>query len=51
LSFFDADLIRFGGGGADISPMGPKGIPLMSMIVDTHRYFDSHHSDNDNLAQ
>jgi carboxypeptidase Q len=49
-SFFDADLIRLGGGGADISPMGPKGIPLMSMIVDTHRYFDSHHSDNDNLA-
>ncbi len=48
-SFFDADLIRFGGGGADISPMGPKGIPLMSLIVDTHRYFDSHHSENDNL--
>ena len=49
-TFFDADLIRFGGGGADISPMGPKGIPLMSMIVDTHRYFDSHHSENDNLT-
>ncbi|HCA78484.1 MAG TPA: peptidase M28 family protein [Bacteroidetes bacterium] len=49
-SFFDADLIRLGGGGADISPMGPKGIPLMSMIVDTHRYFDSHHSDNDILS-
>jgi len=49
-AFFDADLFRLGGGGADISPMGPKGIPLMSMIVDTHRYFDSHHSDNDNLT-
>ncbi|MDP2884252.1 MAG: M20/M25/M40 family metallo-hydrolase [Ignavibacteria bacterium] len=47
---FGADLIRFGGGGADISPMGPKGIPLMSLIVDTHRYFDSHHSENDNLT-
>ena len=49
-SFFDADLIQFGGGGSDISPMEPKGIPLMSLIVDTHRYFDSHHSENDNLA-
>jgi carboxypeptidase Q len=49
-TFFDADLIRYGGGGADISPMGPKGIPLMSMIVDTYRYFDSHHSANDNLG-
>jgi len=47
---FDADLIRFGGGGSDIGPMGPKGIPLMSLMVDTQRYFDSHHSDNDNLA-
>ncbi|MBF8294275.1 MAG: peptidase family protein [Bacteroidetes bacterium] len=47
---FGADLIRYGGGGADISPMGPKGIPLMSLIVDTHRYFDSHHSENDNLT-
>lgn len=50
-AFFDADLIRLGGGGADIGPMGQKGIPLMSMIVDTHRYFDSHHSANDNLGQ
>ena len=49
-SFFDADLFRLGGGGSDISPMGPKGIPLMSLIVDTYRYFDSHHSENDNLA-
>jgi len=49
-SFFNADLFRFGGGGVDISPMGEKGIPLMSLIVDTERYFDSHHSDNDNLA-
>lgn len=48
-SFFDADLFRFGGGGADIGPLGRKGIPLMSLIVDTHRYFDSHHSANDNL--
>jgi hypothetical protein len=47
---FGADLIRHGGGGADISPMGPKGVPLMSLIVDTPRYFDSHHSSNDNLG-
>lgn len=49
-AFFGADRIRLGGGGADIGPMGQKGIPLMSLIVDTHRYFDSHHSDNDNLT-
>lgn len=49
-TFFDADRIRLGGGGADIGPMGRKGIPLMSLIVDTHRYFDSHHSANDNLT-
>ena len=50
-AFFGADRIRFGGGGADIGPMGQKGIPLMSLIVDTNRYFDSHHSENDNLGQ
>jgi Zn-dependent M28 family amino/carboxypeptidase len=45
--FMDANRIELGGGGADISPLARKGVPLMSLIVDTHRYFDFHHSDND----
>ena len=46
-SFFAADRIQLGGGGADISPLAHKGVPPMSLLVDTHRYFDFHHSDND----
>jgi hypothetical protein len=45
--FMDANRIELGGGGADIGPLARKGVPLMSLIVDTHRYFDFHHSDND----
>ena len=36
-----------GGGGADISPMGPAGVPLVGFLPDSHRYFDVHHSAND----
>jgi hypothetical protein len=50
-SFFDADLFQFGGGGADIGPLAQKGVPPASLIVDTHRYFDLHHSENDNISQ
>jgi hypothetical protein len=45
--FMDANRVELGGGGADIGPLARKGVPLMSLIVDTHRYFDFHHSDND----
>jgi len=45
--FMDANRIELGGGGADIGPLARKGVPLMSLVVDTHRYFDFHHSDND----
>ncbi len=45
--FMDANRIELGGGGADIGPLARKGVPLMNLIVDTHRYFDFHHSDND----
>ncbi|MFH0991152.1 MAG: M20/M25/M40 family metallo-hydrolase [bacterium] len=44
---FDAGKIQRGGGGSDISPLGAKGVVLMSMIVDVQRYFDYHHSAND----
>ena len=38
-----------GGNGADISPMVAKGVPGFGLDVETHRYFDYHHSDNDTL--
>jgi hypothetical protein len=50
LKSFNADRITLGGGGADISPLAKKRIPLMSLTVDTYRYFDAHHSENDNLG-
>ncbi len=38
-----------GGGGADISPMGPHGVTLIGLLVQSHRYFDHHHSDRDTI--
>ena len=48
-SSIEADRIQKGGGGADISELGKKGVPLVGMRVDTQRYFDYHHSDNDTI--
>jgi carboxypeptidase Q len=50
LRFFGADQITRGGGGSDIGPLAQKGVPLISLSVDSHRYFDVHHSENDNLG-
>ncbi|MCX6132672.1 MAG: M20/M25/M40 family metallo-hydrolase [Ignavibacteriales bacterium] len=50
LASFGADRIQLGGGAADISPLAQKGVPLIALSVDTQRYFDSHHSENDNLG-
>jgi carboxypeptidase Q len=50
LRSFGADHITLGGGAADISPLANKGVPMIALSVDTHRYFDLHHSENDNLA-
>ncbi|MDX2061913.1 MAG: M28 family peptidase [Bacteroidia bacterium] len=36
-----------GGGGADIGPLRPRGIPLIGFIPDSQRYFDLHHTAND----
>lgn len=44
-----ADKISFGGGGADISPMMQRGIPGIGLVVETHHYFDLHHTENDVL--
>jgi Zn-dependent M28 family amino/carboxypeptidase len=43
----DADNFKKGGGGADISELAKQGIPVLGLRVDTQRYFDYHHSDND----
>ncbi|MGA9364936.1 MAG: M20/M25/M40 family metallo-hydrolase [Bacteroidota bacterium] len=45
----DADRIWKGGGGADISALGKKGVPLAGLSVDPQRYFDYHHSDSDTI--
>ena len=45
----EADRIRKGGGGADISELGRKGVPTIGLRVDGQRYFDYHHSDNDTI--
>jgi hypothetical protein len=50
LRSFGADRISLGGGGADIGPLAQKGVPMIALSVDTHRYFDMHHSENDNLS-
>lgn len=33
-----------GGGGADISPLAPQGVPLIGLYPDPQRYFDYHHT-------
>jgi len=40
-----------GGGGVDIGPLGPHGVPLVGFWPDDQRYFDLHHSERDTLAQ
>lgn len=47
LNGIDADRITKGGGGADISELGKKGVPMIGLRVDGQRYFDYHHSDSD----
>jgi hypothetical protein len=46
-SSIDADHVRPGGGGADISPLAGKTIAMLALRVDGQKYFDYHHSDND----
>jgi hypothetical protein len=37
------------GGGADISPLAPQGVPLMGYLPDSQRYFSFHHTPADNF--
>ncbi|MBF8248318.1 MAG: peptidase M28 family protein, partial [Bacteroidetes bacterium] len=47
--FIAADRFTLGGGGADISELMRKRVPGIGLNVDSHRYFDYHHSDNDTI--
>ena len=40
-----------GGGGADISVLGPMNVPLFGLIPASSRYFDLHHSDRDRIEE
>jgi Zn-dependent M28 family amino/carboxypeptidase len=42
-------VIPGGGGGADIAPLGRRGVPLFGLLTDSHRYFDYHHTAQDEL--
>jgi hypothetical protein len=39
--------IKSGGGGADISPLRNQGTVQISLIPDSQRYFDLHHTEQD----
>jgi len=44
-----ADRIVRGGGGSDISWLMAKGVPQISLLPETQRYFDYHHSESDTI--
>jgi carboxypeptidase Q len=46
---FDATRIGGHGGGADISPLKPAGVPQIALEVDGRAYFDVHHTRADTL--
>lgn len=49
LKSIGADEVTVGGGGADISPMRPAGVPQIGLRQDATRYFDYHHTAADTL--
>ncbi|MCK6479008.1 MAG: M20/M25/M40 family metallo-hydrolase [Planctomycetes bacterium] len=46
-----ADRVRDGGGGADIAPMEPAGVPQAGLDVWMEEYFDLHHTRRDVVAR
>jgi Zn-dependent M28 family amino/carboxypeptidase len=49
LAGFEADDVKEGGGGADISPMADFGVPQLGLRQDGTHYFDFHHTMADTL--
>jgi carboxypeptidase Q len=49
LAPLNATRVTTGHGGADIAPMGRKGVPLIGLDTDGRAYFDYHHTDADTL--
>ncbi len=43
----DGLVLREGGGGPDVSPLGREGVPVIGLRTDTTHYFDVHHSPAD----
>jgi Zn-dependent M28 family amino/carboxypeptidase len=43
----EADRIRTGGGGSDISPLAAMGVPAIGLRCDAQRYFKYHHCETD----
>jgi hypothetical protein len=50
-AYLNADDFRLGGGGADIGPLARKGVPPIGLVVETHRYFEYHHSHADTFEK
>ncbi len=49
LRFMGGAVVAEGGGGADIGPMKPAGVPQIALRQDASRYFDYHHTAADTL--
>jgi hypothetical protein len=45
----DAATVKWGGGGADISPLNREGVPALSLDTVGEHYFDWHHTRGDTL--
>ncbi len=49
LAAIDAASVKWGGGGADISPLAQAGVPVLSIETVGEHYFDWHHTQADTI--